>query len=302
MGILRALAGRPHSASELLEAVGNPPRSTAQKRFRELAEFGAMHRSRQREFPRQVIYELMGNGDRMLDLAVSLECWLAGAPGGRAVLGTQKARRMVDVLSAGWSSSIIATLATHPHSLTELDRLVDSVPYPSLERRLVALREIGLVRVASTAARGTPYEATDWLRRAAAPLLVAASFKGAPVDNVGLRASEVRAALLLAMPLLRLPSRSEGTLVIAILADPADAAQPREADGATLEIRAGRVVECLPEVDDSAPTWALGTAEFWSDAALNGEIAPLRIGGKTPKLGTDLATGIYRSLKRWSGA
>jgi DNA-binding HxlR family transcriptional regulator len=203
---------------------------------------------------------------------------------------------MVDALVEGWSSSIVAALLDRPHSLTELDRLVDSLPYPSLERRLVALREMGLVEVASVAARGTPYEVTEWLRRAAAPLLGAAAFEVNPEDDAGPQPSEIRTALLLAMPLLHLPPRSEGTLIIAILPEQTDAAQPRKPDGATLEIRAGRVAECSPEIDESAPTWALGTPEFWLDAALTGEIDRLRIGGKDPQLGSDLATGVHDSL------
>jgi DNA-binding HxlR family transcriptional regulator len=293
--ILMTLSDSPRSASDLLAAVGDPPRSTAHKRLRELTDLGALHRSRQRRFPRQVNYELTPDGEQMLDLAASLERWLAGAPDGRATLGTQRAKRMIDVLVAGWKASIVSTLVDRPHSLTELDRLVDTVPYPSLERRLVALREMGLVRVASTAARGTPYEVTEWLRRAAAPLLAAAAFEVSPADDINPRPSEVRAGLLLAMPLLRLPGRSEGTLVIAIVPDQTNG-KVRKPDGATLKIRGGRVAECIPKIDESAPTWALGTPGFWLDAALTGEIDRLRIGGRTPQLGADLATGVHHSL------
>jgi DNA-binding HxlR family transcriptional regulator len=293
--ILMTLADSSRSASDLLAAVGDPPRSTSHKRLRELTDLGALHRSRQRQFPRQVNYELTSTGERMLDLAASLERWLAGAPGGRIALGTQSAKRMVDTLAAGWKSLIVAALVDRPYSLTELDRRVDSVPYPSIERRLVALRETGLVRVASVDAKGTPYEATEWLRRAAEPLLTAASFELNPAEETDALTDEVRAALLLVMPLLQLPPRSEGTLVIAILPGQVDA-QTRDPEGATLLIRGGRVAVSTPEIDESAPTWALGTPGFWLDAVLTGEIDQLRIGGEAPQLGTDLATGVHRGL------
>jgi DNA-binding HxlR family transcriptional regulator len=296
--ILVTLADSPRSAAELLAAVGDPPRTTAQKRLRELTEFGALRRRRRQDFPRQTIYELTPDGARLLQLAEAVRHWLAGAPKGRAVLGSPRAREMVHALVGGWSSSIITLLADSPRSLTDLDRLVDSVPYPSLERRLVALREIGLVKSAPAVGRGTPYEATDWLRRAAAPLLAAAAFEHEPSADPLLRASEMRAVLLLALPLVRLPLESHGTLVLAIYPEfqSTGGSDARTPTGATLEIRAGRVVRCVTEIDETAPNWVLGTPGFWAEAALRGAIGRLRIGGGTPQLGTALVTGVYDSL------
>jgi DNA-binding HxlR family transcriptional regulator len=295
--ILTTLADSPRSASGLLGALGQPPRTTAHKRLRELAELGALQRRRQSEFPCEVSYELTPDGVRMLELARALGRWLAEEPKGGVSLGSPRAKRLIHTLVAGWNSSIISALAARPLSLTELNRLIDSVPYPSLERRVIALRESGLIQVARGGGRGTPYEATDWLRRAIAPLLAAATFEQRPGTAARLRADEVWAALLLAAPLARLGPGSEGTLVIAVYSQTAGLAPDRGGlTGITLQICEGRVEECLAEIDDAAPTWVLGSPDYWAEALLNGAIGRLRIGGETPQLGAEVVTGVHRRL------
>ena len=58
-------------------------------------------------------------------------------------------------------------------------------------RRVGALRKTGLVRIAKAKVRGTPYEATDWLRRAVAPLLTAADLERRGSSASALDATEM---------------------------------------------------------------------------------------------------------------
>lgn len=301
--ILRALADGPRSAPELLESLGDPPRTTAHKRLHELVDLGALGQHRGSEFPRKTIYELTPGGERMLELEPAVARWLTEAPTGSIFLGSLVAKRVIATLVAGWSASIIVALADRPTSLTELDRLVDSVSYPSLERRLVALRDIGLVKIAKAKMRGTPYEATDWLRRAVAPLLTAAALEERRASNsAALEATEMRAVLLLTMPLVRLSPQSHGRLAVVVHpeATRTDVPERRAPVGATLEIRDGRVAGCVPEIDENAPNWALGTPTYWTESVLSGIIDRLRIGGRNPQLGADLTAALHQALSKFN--
>lgn len=296
--ILKALSTGPRSVPVLLEALGDPPRTTAHKRLRELVDLGALGRRRDSGFPRTTTYTLTPGGERMLELEPTVARWLAAAPKGRLSLGSSVARKAIEALVEGWSSSIIAALAHQPASLTEIDRRVDSVPYPSLERRVVALRKTGLVRIAKAKVRGTPYEATDWLRHAVAPLLTAADLERRASSASALDAREIWAVLLLTLPRVRLPPQSHGRLAVVVHPESRRADEPerRAPIGATLEIRGGRVVDCVLEIDEAVPSWALGTPTYWSDAALDGTVDRLRVGGCKPQLGIALATGVHREL------
>jgi DNA-binding HxlR family transcriptional regulator len=273
-------------------------------RLKDLVELGALDRRRTGSFPREGVYELTGDGERMLDLERTVVRWLADAPEGELRLGTPAAKRVIDTLVAGWNTSIVTSLAGHPNSLTELDRLVESVPYPSLERRVIALREAGLISVAEGVGPGTPYEATTWLRQAAAPLLAAAVAEHRSSTLSSLQAPEMRAVLLLAAPLVRLPSRSRGKLAVVVYPESTTEGEPESSApiGANLSIRKGRVVDFTMGIDEAAPNWALGTPSYWSDAALDGIVDRLRVGGVKPRLGLDLATGVHRNLSELSAA
>lgn len=87
-----------------------------------------------------VEYELDEPGRDLLAVADLLATWLSLSPEGPIPLGSGPARSVVKVLVEGWTTNMVAALAAQPLSLTELDSVVSVISYPSLERRLGAVR------------------------------------------------------------------------------------------------------------------------------------------------------------------
>jgi DNA-binding HxlR family transcriptional regulator len=172
VSILRALAEGPRQQSELRQAAGSPAQTTLRAQLRHLVEIGAVEMQRRNDFPGALDYELTAAGGGLLDVLLVLEAWLEKAHP-PLTLGGNEAKAAVKALAEGWSTTMLWALAGGPLSLTELDRAIGAVSYPSLERRLSALRLAALVKPAPNRGRGTPYAVTDWLRQAVAPLTAA---------------------------------------------------------------------------------------------------------------------------------
>lgn len=102
--------------------------------------------------------------------STTLQAWLQLSPAGPIELGSIAAKSAIKALVEGWGSNIVRALATRPLSLTELNSLIPRISYPSLERRLTAMRQVNLLETQSTHGRTTPYEVTEWLRRAIAAI------------------------------------------------------------------------------------------------------------------------------------
>ena len=101
---------------------------------------------------------------------------------------------------------MLRALASGSLSLTELDGLIGALSYPSLERRLVAMRLAGLVEPVADAAKGIPYAVTGWLRQGVAPLAVAIRWERCylPDDTEPIKRIDAETGLLLSAPMLRL--------------------------------------------------------------------------------------------------
>ncbi|HET6997155.1 MAG TPA: winged helix-turn-helix transcriptional regulator, partial [Solirubrobacterales bacterium] len=203
--VLRALRPGPKALADLRRAVGSPPQTTMRGHLRTLTKVGALAKRRQNEFPGNLDYELTDAGHSLLTVAGVLEAWLADSPDGALALGSAAAKSAVRALMQGWSTTLVRALVARPLTLTELDRIIN-LSYPSLERRLVAMRLAGQITTTSGRGRGTPYPVTAWLRHAIAPLGAAARWERAndapgasPIGRL-----DVEAAFLLAMPLIRL--------------------------------------------------------------------------------------------------
>ncbi len=121
-------------------------------------------------------------------------------------------------LAEGWSTGIVRALASKPLTLTELDRLITDVTYPSLERRLEAMRIVGQIEPIPSKGRGTPYVVTDWLRRAIAPIIAAVHWEQTRLaaQTPAITRIDVEAAFMMAVPLLRLGPEYSGTSRLAV--------------------------------------------------------------------------------------
>lgn len=295
--VLEALNGDPKTLIDLRRAVGSPPQTTMRGHLRTLVEIGVVERRRQNDFPGSVDYALTRVGRDLLRVGEVVRAWLALAPEGRIELGTVAAKSSINALVAGWSSTIVRALAGRPLSLTELSRLISSLNYPSLERRLGALRLSGQVEAHPSRARGTPYGAGEWLRRAVAPIAAGIRWERQylPTTTAPVGRIDAEAALLLAVPLLSLPSEHSGLCRLTVEIRNAGG-EPRLA-GVMVGVRDGVVSSCTSRLEGRADAWASGSLDSWTGAIMEDELSRLEIGGNHP-LARAVVEGLNRSLFR----
>jgi DNA-binding HxlR family transcriptional regulator len=279
--ILQALEQEPMSLLALRQTAGSPPQSTMRLYSRTLAELGIIDRQRQATFPGSASYQITPTGRDLLGVAGALENWLGLAPRAPIALGTTASKSATKALVEGWATNIVRAIAAQPLSLTELNQVIPKVSYPSLERRLGAMRLAGLVEPQPGERRGTPYGATEWLQRAVIPMASAAAWErrhhpqGAqPIGRLG-----VEAAFLLAIPLLGLPPTFSGKVRLAV--EVQGGSTPIYA-GALVCFEEGVVVSCSSRLQGDADVWISGSPEAWfrrmggisrSGLEMRGEIA-----------------------------
>ncbi|HVV90802.1 MAG TPA: winged helix-turn-helix transcriptional regulator [Solirubrobacterales bacterium] len=276
--VLRALDAGPTALVDLRRAVGSPAETTMRAHLRELTELGVLERRRHVEFPGPVDCRLGAPGAELAEVADALRSWLDAAPDGPLTLGTMAATGAIKALIGGWSSTIVRALAARPLPLTDLNRLIHGINYPTLERRLAAMRLTGMVRSSRGRNRSRPYSVTGWLRRAPGPLAAAAlwerhhlSGKVPPIAPL-----DAEAALLLAVPALRLGEDLSGVCRLAVSIR--NGGEERLA-GVRVGVEEGRVASCVSKLAGRADAWASGSASDWIRAVIDGDPTLLEIGG-----------------------
>jgi DNA-binding HxlR family transcriptional regulator len=277
--ILRALSERPMRLAELRRATGLPAQTTLRGHLSNLGELGILSKRPTSEMPYAVHNELTPMGYELLDVADRLECWLKQAPDGPVSLGGGAGKGVVKALIDGWASTIMRSLAARPMSLTELDRSIGELSYPSLERRLSSMRMAGLIEARESRSAGTPYAVTDWARRGIGPLAAASKCERA---HLGSRAApvtqaDIEAAFLLATPLIGLSYDTTGSCQLEVEADPAEA---RAQAGVMVTVDHGKVVACDSKLGPAPGDFAVGSAAKWFSAINDGTASLLRFGGR----------------------
>lgn len=292
--VLAALSEGPVRHVELQHRARFPAQTTLRTQLRRLTESGIVIKHRRNRFPGVLEYELTAAGHDLHPAMISLERWLAGAPGGPLSLGGNAAKEIVKALTEAWSSMMLRILASGPLSLTELDGLIDSLSYPALERRLGAMRSAGLVESTHRQRRGTPYELTDWGREAVAPLTAAARWEQRHMtgETTPVSRMEVETAFLLAVRLLRLPGDLSGNCRLAAeVVNDGD----RRLAGVAVEVVDGKVASCTTKLRGDAAAWALGSPTAWLNAIVDGDDGLLELGGDC-NLAGELVDGLNRTL------
>jgi DNA-binding HxlR family transcriptional regulator len=264
--------------------------------LRSLTQLGVLERRQQSNFPGSVDYELGPAGRDLLTVIRILQSWLASSPEGPLQPGSVAARSAIKALTEGWSSTIVRALAARPLSLTELNRLISNLNYPSLERRLGAMRLAGQIEPCASRERSTPYIATNWLRRAIAPLVAGASWErrytseeGAPFGRI-----DVEAIFLLAIPPLSLPTDSTGACRLAVETGSGNG-DGRDLAGALVRVEEGQVVSCVSRLQGPAEAWTAGSTRAWLSALIEGDTDLLEIGGDCD-LALALIDGLHEAL------
>jgi DNA-binding HxlR family transcriptional regulator len=262
--VLAALEGQELALADLSRAVGHPPATTMRSYLKALVDLGVVERRQEGGFPGTVAYSLARPGERVLAVAAALQRWLGEAPDGPIVLGDPAARSAIKALVEGWNTTIVRVLAARPLALTELAKLITSVSYPTLERRLTAMRRSGQLqaRRAESASRGTPYDVTSWLRQAVTPLVAAVAWERewAAAQTKALSRIDIEAFFLLVLPLLQLPEELSGRCRLAVEVRPG--LQPEYA-GATVTLEAGRLRRLVARLESDSDAWIVGTAGSW---------------------------------------
>jgi DNA-binding HxlR family transcriptional regulator len=291
---LRALEDGPQRQVDLRRAAGSPAQTTLRAHLKGLSDAGALVGHRFNRFPGVLEFELTEAGRNLLDVAAVLERWLASRTWGPISLGSAAAKAAVKALADGWSTTIVRALAAGPLSLTELDRVIAALNYPSLERRLAAMRLAGQIEAKPGNGRGTPYAATDWLRQGVAPLAAASQWerRHLPQTTTPLTRIDTEAAFLLAMPLVRLPSDVSGSCRLAV--EIANGKQHKLA-GVMVDVEDGRISSCATRLEGCPDAWTSGSSSAWLAALIEGDTDRLELGGNG-HLARALLGGLHEGL------
>lgn len=276
--ILQALADGPKAQAELRHAAGSPAQTTLRAHLRRLADVGSIARQRRNRFPGVLEFELTEAGRELLAVAAALERWLSQAPDGGLELGTDAARAATKALAEGWSTTILRALAAGPLSLTELDQVIGSLSYPSLERRMAAMRLAGQVEARPNMTKGTPYAVTRWLRRGIAPIAVATRWEQRHLPETAPPPTRIdaEAIFMLTAPLLSLASDVSGACRMAV--ELPNGGKPTLA-GVLIDAREGRIASCRTQLRGSSDAWASGSATAWLGALVDADSDGLELGG-----------------------
>lgn len=293
--ILKALRDEERSLTELSQAVGLPPASTLRSYLRSLVEMEALARHTEGGFPGGVSYALTPAGENLLKVGEVLQRWLEEAPPGPISLGSTASKSTIKALVDGWSALIVRALAARPLALTELHRLVPQISYPTLERKLTAMRLIHLLQAEPNGSgRGTPYGVTPWLRRAVPTLAAAVAWERRfiPERVSQLGRLDIEAAFLLAVPLIELPPDVDGVCRLSI-----EVRKDGELDyaGVRVALRAGRPASCVTRLTGDADASVTGSGPDWFRWVNCHGGAQLELGGRS-SLAQAVAEGLREAL------
>lgn len=282
------------SAQQLQGSLAWAPKSSLRAAQRRLVDLGALVEAGPAGSSRSAVFEPTVAGRELLALADSLERWIGGGPAGPLPLDALAAQGIVRALAAAWESTVVRTLAERPRTLAQLDGCISGVAYPSLKRRLDKLLSIGLIG-REDAESG--YDASEWLRRAAQPLILAVRWERRhDKDADPLTASEVEAVFLLILPLVELPGRASGACTLSVLLSSDGHRSARGVAAVSVEGGKGRTALSAAGAAEEPETWALGDVDSWLAAILEGDASGLRVRGAKPKLAQRTVAGLHRAL------
>lgn len=291
--VLRSLTSGPKRLPELRREAGRPAQSTLRSRLKGLRAIGAIVKHKHSAFPGSLEYELAPVGRELCFVLGALERWLAESPEVPLELDSDAGQAATAALVAGWSSTIVRALAGRHLSLAELDRLIGAFDYPSLERRLTAMRLAGLVESVPAEGEGPPYAPTDWLHLGIAPIVAASRWerRNLPERTARIGRIDAEAALLLTMRLLDLPTEVSGSCRLVVEVPDGDESRPASV---TIDVAAGRAVP-RPANSPTVDSWAIGPTSAWFRAAIEADPNYLEVGGRS-RLIRAVLDGINASL------
>jgi DNA-binding HxlR family transcriptional regulator len=276
--ILRALVDGPVRLAELRARVGIPSEAGLRGNIGNLIGIGALEKRRPDGRPDLLDNQLTPLGRQLLSVASAVDEWLARGPCGPLEAESEPAREAVKALVAGWSSSMLRALAARPLSLEELCDLIASLTGSSLERRVTAMRDAGLLTTEEGDRTAPAFAVTRWLREGVAPLLAAIRCERSHLrtETAPLTRLDVETLLLLTVPLLGQGMR-DGNCQITVDLEDGSRSGPA---GVRVEVQDGGIVSCVSKLDDGLSDAAFGSAEAWLEALVAGTPNRLRTKGE----------------------
>lgn len=297
--ILRAHLDGALRLPDLHQRIPGATQTGLRSQVEKLRSIRALMRRVPRRMPYTVENELSRAGHGFLGVADVVERWLSRYPDGPIPLGSDDSKRAIGALLGGWESTVLHALAARPLSLTELNGVVPDVSYPSIGRRLSAMRATRQVEALALTAGSKPQIVTEWGRRAVAPLLSAGRCERVHLEGTteALTRLDLEAGFMLAAPLISLPVEQSGRCLLAV--DPGGSAGTdvaRHGGGVFLEIEHGEAAVPIPDPEREPSAWALGTAEAWVEAMVDGRFGDLEVGGEEPRLAQAVIAELHAAL------
>jgi DNA-binding HxlR family transcriptional regulator len=294
--VLEALEEEPIPLADLRRSVGHPPVTTMRSYLQQLTKLGVIECHRETGFPGSVSYALTPSGRKLLAVREALQDWLRRAPDGPIELGSTASKSVIKALLDGYEANVVRALAARPLALTELSRLIPSVSYPTLERRLTAMRQVGLVEPCRERnGRVAPYRVTRWLRLALAPMTAAVGWERRcdAQEAPATARIHVEAAFLLAVPLLALPAEVTGVCQLSV--ELGRGREPTSA-GVTIAVEDGQVRSCVSRLEGQPDAWATGSVLDWFRWLRKRGDHQMEIGGDS-SLAQAFANGFRQALE-----
>jgi DNA-binding HxlR family transcriptional regulator len=297
--VLRAHADGPLRFGRLEGLLHWVPQTSLRMAVSEMRKLGALTKLDPVVCRQGSANELTPCGRDLLEVGDSLEHWLRRSPSAPLALTSTASPSAIKALVAAWDSAIVRELAERPLTPTELSARLPGQSDHALGRRLAKLRATRLAVPLDGARGGRPFEASDWLRHAVAPLCVAARWER---THLGPRAGpigrlEVESAFLLTLPLVKLDSHLSGACALAVMTSSGDGdGQRSEVAGVALTVEDGAIASCLSTGTFSSATWALGTPDAWLAAAVDGDPCGLRVRGEDERLPLRIVEEIHDVL------
>jgi hypothetical protein len=157
------------------------------------------------------------------------------------------------------------------------------------------MRLAGQIERCPGGGRGTPYRATNWLRRAIAPLAAAARWerRHLPDETAPIAKIDVESAFLLTVPLLRISGEHSGVCRLAV--ESRNGNGGRRLAGVTVGVEDGRIASCVSRLEGDAGAWASGSAAAWLRAVIDEDSEQLELGGDR-RLAMSLLDGLHGVL------
>lgn len=274
--ILESLAEGPQGLFALRRDIGSAAQSTMRGHLKTLEGLHALTKRWSTDWPSGIEYELTEPGLGLLPVLAGLRDWLRDAPGGPLETGGERARAAIKGLVLGWSTGVSPALASEARSLTELDKRIPAVSYPTIARCLETLRLAEQIETRARDSRGTPYALTDWLRRGLAPLALAGRWEheNEPSEAEPIAREDIAAAISILSPLIDRRKLPAGICQLS-LSVPAGGARPKRLMG-TIEVASNGISWGSVYPRQKPDAWASGNARAWFTAILDGDLGGLR--------------------------